>query len=353
MLLVENFTCIFDIYTGDAFASRGEPVTYNIQHMGFRQNRNPYDICTMTCIQRCQIWLETAMARNKRTMREHERVMYELYLQLKWKGIHTLTIAQRMDIAHYCTPTLPISQILINDRRDMSCLPPSTSGFIKDCISAFNYQSAIFRYKATPFVQGINFLTPHISPIQKRALKRDILPFFTMLNSTIELETEPLHLLSLGRDCLNVIGKMVVNDNRKRWRDWSYKYYTRVKEKYGFATDWSLFVEQDYTRMSDKHPYNIPMKIRNYCVAWGYRTEVVVVGKRWLDIWQACDALIRNTLDKYGHHDHHRFIERLVRPRHKTFEQYDIGEFLREDDPENNGNDGEYDENIWYLINGS
>ena len=113
-----------DICTENTNASRGEPVTYNIQHMSFPlENRSPYDIYTMTCIQRCQIWLGTAMARNKRTMREHERMMYELYLQLKWKGIHTLTIAQRMDIAHYCVPTLPISQILINDRQGMCCLP--------------------------------------------------------------------------------------------------------------------------------------------------------------------------------------------------------------------------------------
>ena len=289
--------------------------------------------------------METAMVRNKRTVEEHEEQMHELCKQLRGQGIHTLSIAQRMDIAHYC---------LYRGASDIFVRSSFSSSFYREeCVAAFNYQSAIFRHKATPLSQGINFLTPHISPIMKTSMKIDIRQFFAMLNSTIELEPEPLHLLSLGQDCLNLIGEMVVKDNRERWLDWSCEYHKRIKEKYGFVTVWSLFDEMDYTRMYDKHPYNIPMTIRNYSTAWGYRTEVVVVGKRWLDIWQACDALIRNAKNKDGQHDHHRFIERLVRPTDETFYQYTIGEFLNEDDSDYIESDGEYDEDTWYLINGS
>lgn len=284
------------------------------------------------------------MVRNKRTVGEHEIEMYKLHKQLRGEGIHTLSIAQRMDIAHYCVYRGA------SDIYETSSFP--SSFYRGECIDAFNYQSAIFRHKATPLSQGINFLTPHISPIMKTSMKIDIRQFFTMLNSTIELEPEPLHLLSLGRDCLNLIGEMVVKDNGERWLDWSYKHYKHVKEKYGFVTDWSLFDVMDYTRMGDKHPYDIPMTIRNYSPVWGYRTEVVVVGKRWLDIWQACDALIRNAKTDDGEHDHHRFIESLVRPGHETFEQHAIEEFLNSDD-DSYRSDGEYDEDTWYLINGS
>ena len=288
--------------------------------------------------------MERAMVRNKRTEREHEIAMRELYIQLRGRGIHSLSIAQRMDIAHYC---LYRGASDIYERSSFS-----SSFYREECVAAFNYQSAIYRHRITPR-QGINFLTPQISQEKKAGIQINIEPFFTALNSTIELEQEPLHLLNLGIDCLNIIGEMVAKDNRDRWIDWSYKYYKRVKKKCGFVTDWSLFDEMDYTKMCDKHPYNIPMTIRNFCVAWGYRAEVVVVGERWLDIWQACDALIRNSKNKDGEGDHHRFIERLVRPGHETFEQYTIEEFLHEDDSEYNGSDGEYDEDIWYLINGS
>ena len=285
------------------------------------------------------------MVRNKRTAREHEKEMHELCKQLREKGIHNLSIAQRMDIAHYC---------LYKGSSDIFARSSFSSSFYREeCVAAFNYQSAIFRHKATPLTQGINFLTPHISPMMKTSIKIDIRQFFAMLNSTIELESEPLHLLSLGQDCLDLIGEMVVQDNKEKWLNWSYEYYKRIKDNNGFVTDWSLFDEMDYTRMSDKHPYDIPMTIRNYCTAWGYRTEVVVVGKRWLDIWQACDALIRNAKNYDGENDHHRFIERLVRPGHETFHQYAIGEFLNEDDSDYNDSDGGYDENTWYLINGS
>jgi len=316
--------------------------------------------------------MDTAMVRNKRNKREHEMTTYELSKQLRERGIHSLSISQRMDIAHYC---------FYRGAYDISetCSVPTFDQRFH-FISAFNYQSVTYRHKMTPR-QGINFLTPHIHQDKMAGIKIattfnqldlsdngsqehthlaseledevGLIKFFTALNSTIELEDEPLHLLNIGHDCLSLIGEMVVKDNKKRWLKWSYKYYGRVKKKCGFVTDWSLFDVMDFTQMQEEHDYNIPMTIRNYCTAWGYHTDVVVVGRRWLDIWQACDALIRNTKDKDGDLDHHSFIERLVRPGHESFEQYAVREFLEEDDPDYNGSDGEYDENTWYLINGS
>ena len=333
--------------------------------------------------------MDTAMARNKRTVREHEMTTYELSKQLRERGIHSLSISQRMDIAHYCFYRGAYD---INE----TCSLPTLCQRL-DFISAFNYQSVMYQHTMTPR-QGVNFLTPHIHQEKMEGIKintetapRGIATTFNQLdisdnrrertseledevgledeveledeaglakllmalNSTIELEDEPLHLLSIGHDCLSLIGEMVMADNKKRWLKWSYKYYGHVKKKCGFVTDWSLFDEMDFTQMDEEHHYNIPMTIRNYCPVWGYRTDVVVVGRRWLDIWQACDALIRNTKDKYGEGDHHRFIERLVRPGHESFEQYAVREFLEEDDSDYNGSDGEYDENTWYLINGS
>jgi hypothetical protein len=321
--------------------------------------------------------MDAAMARNKRTVHEHEMITYELSKQLRERGIHSLSISQRMDIAHYCFYRGAYD---INE----TCSLPTLCQRLH-FISAFNYQSVVYRHKMTPR-QGVNFLTPHIHQEKMAGIKTNIenaphgiattfdqldisdngselaseledeaglIKFFTALNSTIELEDEPLHLLNIGHDCLSLIGEMVVENNKKRWLKWSYKYYGRVKKKCGFVTDWSLFDVMDFTQMQEEHDYNIPMTIRNYCTAWGYRTDVVVVGRRWLDIWQACDALIRNTKDKDGDLDHHRFIERLVRPGHESFDQYAVREFLEEDDSDYNGSDGEYDENTWYLINGS
>lgn len=331
----------------------------------------------------CQIWMDTTMVRNKRNKREHETTTYELSKQLRERGIHSLSISQRMDIAHYCFYRGAYD---INE----TCSLPTFYQRLH-FINAFNYQSVTYRHKMTPR-QGVNFLTPHIHQEKMEGIKINIetaprvarvaatfnqldlsdngsaltahlaseledevglKKFFTALNSTIELEDEPLHLLNIGHDCLSLIGEMVLADNKKRWLKWSYKYYGRVKKKCGFVTDWSLFDVMDFTQMQEEHDYNIPMTIRNYCTAWGYRTDVVVVGRRWLDIWQACDALIRNTKDKNGEYDHHRFIERLVRPGHESFEQYAVREFLEEGDPDYDGSDGEYDENTWYLINGS
>lgn len=176
-----------------AISSRGD----------FHIRRTPQ---TMTCAQRCQIWMERAMVRNKRTTREHEIAMHELYIQLRGRGIHSLSIAQRMDITHYC---------IYRGASDIFERSSFSSSFYREeCVAAFNYQSAIYRHRITP-QQGINFLTPQISQEKKAGIQINIEPFFTALNSTIELEQEPLHLLNLGIDCLNIIGEMVAKDNQR------------------------------------------------------------------------------------------------------------------------------------------
>jgi len=193
--------------------------------------------------------------------------------------------------------------------------------------------------------------------MMRDTMKANIQHLFFALNSKIELIPKPLNLLDLGWDCLSIIGDMVKTENRKIWKS---EYYDNYKEKYGFVTIWSMYENMidDCVRMSVKHPYNVPITIRNYCPVWGYRTEAVVVGKRWLDIWQACDAVVRNARVKNDHWasgspDHHIYIERLVQPG-PTFEKYGyvIEEFLSEDDPEYRI-DGDYDESIWYLRTGS
>ena len=80
--------------------------------------------------------------------------------------------------------------------------------------------------------------------------------------------------MNLGHDCLNIIGKMVMKDNEERIQAWEYKYFRRIKRKYGFVTEWSMRDENGdrSARMTEKHQYDLPMTIWNYCTACGYRT---------------------------------------------------------------------------------
>ena len=184
-----------------------------------------------------------------------------------------------------------------------------------------------------------------------------------------DVYTEPLNLLDLTKDCLNVIGEMVKEDNRERWhaivcRTYSYPwgYYDACKKRYGFVTCWAMSeMMHECKRMCEKHPYKIPMTIRNYSTVWRYRTEVIVVGERWLDIWQACDALIRNAVDKRGDSDHRRFIEFIVQPDATNGQSngYPLEQFFACDDPEyirysnsvdEDDNDIMVYDNIWYVI---
>lgn len=287
----------------------------------------------------CNDWIEASLIRMKRSAKQHEEARTSLVKKLREKGIHTLTSAERMDIAHYCVPCMYETRSF------------RTSSYREECVSAFNYQSATFRHKMSPLSHGITFLTPHIHPAAKEEMKIDIRPLFSALNSTIELSPAPLNLLDLGWDCLNIIGEMVKEENREEWRYW---YYDNCKERFGFVTYWAISeMRNECKRMSEKHPYNIPMTIRNYNPVWGYRTEVVVVGKRWLDIWQACDALIRNAINKDGEGDHHIFIEFIVQPG--DTHGYEIDEFFASDDPEyiRYYEDDECDKDTWYLITGS
>jgi len=86
-------------------------------------------------------------------------------------------------------------------------------------------------------------------------------------------------------------------------------YFSAYGDSCGFRTVWSML--EDGIRMENEHPFKLPMTIRNRCEAWGYNTEVQVIGKRWADIWQACDAAIRNAKNSDGDPDHHIFIEDL------------------------------------------
>ena len=77
----------------------------------------------------------------------------------------------------------------------------------------------------------------------------------------------------------------------------------------GFETPWSIYDEN--IQMGDNHPFQTPMTIQNKCDVWGYDASAVCTGKKWGDIWQACDAVIRNSVDSDGNKDHHIFIEDL------------------------------------------
>ena len=325
----------------------------------------------ITSDQLCEVWMRAATARNNRTTEQHEETKRDLVKLLRENGAHSLTISQRMDIAHYC--------VFATTARLCEQSTFQTSFYRQEFVKAFVYQSVLFQQKTTPLSRGDNgiyFLTPHISPNMKLMIRNNIKPLFSMLNSHIELVSKP-NLMNLGHDCLNIIGKMVMKDNEERIQAWEYKYFRRIKRKYGFVTEWSMSDENgDSVRMTEKHQYDLPMTIRNYCTAWGYRTEVIVTGSTWLDIWQACDSVIRNAKTKDGDEDHHIYIENLVKPNDESFDSvvggYFIREFLNiefEDDAKiihhyektisnDECEDGEWDDdkfggNIWYVITGS
>jgi len=86
-------------------------------------------------------------------------------------------------------------------------------------------------------------------------------------------------------------------------------YFQSYGDACGFRTVWSML--EDGIKMDNNHPFKLPMTIRNRCEVWGYNTEVAVIGTRWADIWQACDAAIRNAKNNDGHSDHHIYIEDL------------------------------------------
>ena len=293
---------------------------------------------TETRIQMCNDWFRASLLRMKRSEKQHQEVMQHLVGKLREEGIHALTSIERMDIAYYSVPRM-------YDARSFH-----TSSYRQECVDSFNFQSTKFRHNISSLSGGICFLTPHIHPDARKEIKIDIRPLFFALNSKIELSA-PLNLLDLESDCLDIIGEMVKEDNRETWR---YKYYNDCKERYGFVTYWAMSeMRKECKRMSDKHPYNIPMTIRNYNPVWRYRTEVVVVGKRWLDIWQACDALVRNAVNKDGEGDHHIFIEFIVQPDDGN--GYELENFFAHDDPEyiRYCEGDEIDDDIWYLITGS
>src|SRR6056300_752350 len=56
----------------------------------------------ITSVQLCKVWMQTATARNNRTIEQHEETKRNLVKLLRESGAHSLTISQRMDIAHYC-----------------------------------------------------------------------------------------------------------------------------------------------------------------------------------------------------------------------------------------------------------
>lgn len=187
----------------------------------------------------------------------------------------------------------------------------------------------------------------------KQAMKNNIVPLFSALNSHIELLPEPLNLMNLGFDCLNIIGNMVIKNNIKRWKKWKKKYFGNMKKKMGFVTEWHMFDVMDFTLIHEEHPYDIPMTIRNYNTSLGYRTEAVVVGFTWLDIWQACDSVIRNAKDSDGDEDERKCIESLVK-LDSSFDRNDLSIFLDTDDEDDTAMFINITENIdvgniWYL----
>lgn len=161
-----------------------------------------------TRIQMCNDWIEASLVRMKRSEKQHEEARMSLVKKLREKGIHTLTSAERMDITHYCVPCMYETRSF------------RTSFYREECVAAFNYQFATFHHRMFPLSHGIIFLTPHIHPTAKEEMKNDIQPLFSALNSTIELSPAPLNLLDLGWDCLNIIGEMVKEENREKWRYW-------------------------------------------------------------------------------------------------------------------------------------
>lgn len=303
----------------------------------------------VSCIEMCNIWMQAHFMRVNRTKEEHDDVRSFLVNQLKKKGIHTLTVYQKMDIAYYCvfgdTSTYNIYET--NSFK--------TSSFRKLSVEAFKYQSAIFRQKLTPFSwslsNGINFLTPHVHPNLKQTMKTDIRLLFKALNSHVELIPKPINLLDIGFDCLNIIGEMVKRNNIEEFK---IRHYISCKEENFFITYWEVEeVTEKCIKLSEEHPYILPIIIRNYSVDLGFKSEVVVIRDTWLDIWHACDSVIRNSKNKEGVNDNRICIKGLAQPG-KYFRKFKVhmSDFLDEDDDEYDEYyiDGEYDPKIWYLI---
>jgi hypothetical protein len=86
-------------------------------------------------------------------------------------------------------------------------------------------------------------------------------------------------------------------------------YFRSYKEENKFVAVWSVFDEG--IEFDKPHGVKTPMVIRNKCDFWGYDTTAVCTGKTWGDIYQACDAVIRNAVDSEGKLDFHIYIENL------------------------------------------
>ena len=87
-------------------------------------------------------------------------------------------------------------------------------------------------------------------------------------------------------------------------------YFTRIGDANQFETRWSIYSDSEYgfTRMNEQSPFTAGTVIRNRCSVWGYDTSAVVGGNgSWVDVWQACDKVIRDA------DDHHIFVEGFER----------------------------------------
>lgn len=88
-------------------------------------------------------------------------------------------------------------------------------------------------------------------------------------------------------------------------------YFNRIADTNGFETRWSIYSDDEtfgFTRMNEKSPFSAGTVIRNRCDVWGYDTSATVGGNgSWVDVWQACDKVIKEA------NDHHIYIEGFER----------------------------------------